>query len=84
MNFDIIFINFYFLINFWNFWLLNDLEAYKNSTHYINNESISFEETNSNLENNEYEYLLDIGKIMIALGQKKHFIKKWIQSSKKK
>ena len=65
-------------INFWNFWLLNDLEAYKNSTYYINNESISFEETNSNLENNEYEYLLDIGKIMIALGQKKHFIKKCI------
>ena len=71
-------------ISFWNFWLLNDLETYKNNNYFIDNESNSFEgndENNLNTENNEYEYLLEICKILNLLGKNNKFIKKCIIDS---
>ena len=67
--------------DFWNFWLLNDLETYKNANFYINNDLNSFEENNSFLENNEYENLLDICKIMSLLAKNNQFIKNCVFES---
>ena len=70
--------------NFWNYWLLNDLETYKNNIILLDIESNSFEgsnENNSNIENNEYEYLLDICKILKFLGKNKNFVKNCIFDS---
>ena len=50
----------------------------------MDNESISFEGNNeydSNLENNEYVYFLEICKILISLGKNRTFIKKCIFES---
>ena len=66
--------------NFWNFWLLNDLETYKNNSFYMNIESNSFDgnENISSGEISEFEYISDICKIMILLGKEKSFIKNCI------
>ena len=71
-------------IYFWKFWFENDLETYKNNKIFMDNESISFEGNNeydSNLENNEYVYFLEICKILISLGKNRTFIKKCIFES---
>ena len=67
-------------IKFWNFWILNDLETYKNNIFYINIESNSFDGNENNIiaDNNEYEYISDICKILILLGKNNNFIKKCI------
>ena len=67
-------------IKFWNFWILNDLETYKNNIFYINIESNSFDGNENNIiaDNNEYEYISDICKILIFLGKNNNFIKKCI------
>ena len=64
-------------INFWNFWLKNDLETYKNNKLLIDMESKEIQkdkETNINIENYEYEYFVDVCKIMTLLGKDKTFI----------
>ena len=71
-------------IHFWKFWFENDLETYKNNRVFMDNESFSFEGNNeydSNVENNEYEFFLEICKILISLGKSKTFIKKCIFES---
>ena len=70
-------------IHFWKFWFENDLETYKNNKIFFDNESISFEGNNEydTNENNEYDYFLQICKILIALGKSKTFIKKCIFES---
>ena len=60
--------------NFWDYWILNDLEIYKNNTIFFDIESNSFEGYN---ENNEYEYFLDICKILKFLKNEK-FVKNCI------
>ena len=71
-------------IYFWKFWYENDLETYKNNRSFMDNESIIFEGNNeyeANTENNEYDYFLEISKILISLGKSKAFIKKCIFES---
>ena len=67
--------------DFWEFWLLNDLEIYKNSRYFKNYEINNSEDNNPDFENNEYEILLDICKIMILLGKNNQFIKNCILES---
>ena len=59
---------------FWDFWILNDLKVYKNNNIFFNLESNSFEGNN---ENNEYEYLFDICKMLKFL-KNDNFVKKCI------
>ena len=67
--------------DFWEFWLLNDLEINKNSKYYRNFEINKNEENNSDFENIEYENVLDICKIMTLLGKNSQFIKNCILKS---
>jgi hypothetical protein len=60
--------------NCWDYWILNDLEIYKNNNIFFDVESNGFEGYN---ENNEYEYLLDICKILKFLKNEK-FVKNCI------
>ena len=57
--------------DFWDFWISNDFDTYKNNKIIINKDS----EEKENGENYEYEYFVDVCKIMILLGKNKIFIK---------
>ena len=64
---------------FWNFWLKNDLETKKNNNS-IEDISINDDDSDDELENVEYNFLLDMGRIMIILKRKKDFIKNCVKN----
>ena len=63
-------------IEFWVFWISNDLDTYKNNKFFINRDSD--ENVKESEDNYEYEFFLDVCKIMILLGKNRIFIKNCI------